>query len=75
MNWCTDTDGQKFYFHETFIIKKDESLFKNGRPNRSLPVNNSSSSVYSIAQRLIRGNGEDNSINIDSDTKRMSKQI
>lgn len=75
MNWCTDTDGQKFYFHEAFIIKKDESLFKNGRPNRSLPVNNSSSSVYSIAQRLIRGNGEDNSINIDSDTKRMSKQI
>ena len=75
MNWCTDTDGQKFYFHEAFIIKKDESLFKNGRPNRSLPVNNSSSSVYSIAQRLIRGNGEDNSVNIDSDTKRMSKQI
>ncbi len=71
----SNTDVQKFYFHEAFIINEDESLFKNGRPNRSLPVNNSSSSVYSIAQRLIRGNGEDNSVNIDSDTKRMSKQI
>lgn len=71
----SNTDVQKFYFHEAFIINEDESLFKNGRPNRSLPVNNSSSSVYSIAQRLIRGNGEGNSVNIDSDTKRMSKQI
>lgn len=71
----SNTDVQKFYFHEAFIINEDESLFKNGRPNRSLPVNNSSSSVYSIAQRLIRGNGEVNSVNIDSDTKRMSKQI
>lgn len=71
----SNTDVQKFYFHEAFIINEDESLFKNGRPNRSLPVNNSSSSVYSIAQRLIRGNGESNSVNIDSDTKRMSKQI
>lgn len=71
----SNTDVQKFYFHEAFIINEDESLFKNGRPNRSLPVNNSSSSVYSIAQRLIRGNGEGNSVNIDSDTKLMSKQI
>lgn len=71
----SNTDVQKFYFHEAFIINEDESLFKNGRPNRSLPVNNSSSSVYSIAQRLIRGNGEGNSVNVDSDTKRMSKQI
>nr|DAG75153.1 MAG TPA: hypothetical protein [Caudoviricetes sp.] len=33
-------------------------LFKNGRSNRSLPVNNSSSSVCSIAQRLIGSNGD-----------------
>jgi hypothetical protein len=71
----SNTDVQKFYFHEAFIINEDESLFKNGRPNRSLPVNDSSSSVYSIAQRLIKGNGEGNSVNVDSDTKRMSKQI
>lgn len=71
----SNTDVQKFYFHEAFIINEDESLFKNGRPNRSLPVNDSSSSVYSIARRLIKGNGEGNSVNVDSDTKRMSKQI
>ncbi len=61
----SNTDVQKFYFHEAFIINEGKSLFKNGRPNRSLPVNDSPSSVYSIAQRLIAGNIRDGSQNGD----------
>lgn len=67
---------QRFYFHEAFIINEDESLFKNGRPNRSLPVNDSSSSVYSISRRLIASNenvrAKRSSRNIDSEDRELT---
>ena len=61
-------DSQKFYLHEAVIVNEDDSLFKNGSWHTP-SVNDSSSSIYSIAQRLIASNenGKRNSVNVDTD--------